>query len=50
MNWIAILIMKKILKKAKTDKFKKENEIVRQAYNNMIRSYTNAIMFLEADK
>ena len=49
MSWIAIIIMKMMLKKAKTNKFKCNNTIVKQAYDNMIKNYEHTIMFLKAN-
>jgi hypothetical protein len=49
MRWIAIMIMKMMLTKAKNDKFDCDNTIVKSAYDNMIKNYENTIMFLKAN-
>lgn len=49
MRFIAITIMKIMLKKAKKNKFGKD-AIIQQAYDSMIKNYEDTIMFLEANK
>jgi hypothetical protein len=50
MRWIATIIMKMILQKAKNDQFDTKHTIVKQAYEKMIKNYENTIMFLKADR
>ena len=47
---IAIWIMKNRLKEAKEAQKRLDNTIVIQAYGNMIKTYKDTIMFLEARK
>ena len=49
MRTIAILIMKFMLTKAKTDKFDSDSDIVQKAYDVMIKNYEDTIMFLKAN-
>jgi hypothetical protein len=41
--------MKYQLKKAKKQKTKQEHSFMKRAFNDMIKSYESAILFLEAD-
>ncbi len=50
MRLIAIMIMQMMLTKAKNDRFDCDNEIVKQAFDNMIKNYENTIMFLKANR
>jgi hypothetical protein len=50
MGFIATVIMKMMLQKAKNDKYDCKHEIIRQAYDNMIKNYEDTIMFLNADR
>ena len=50
MRWIATIIMKMILLKAKNDQFDTKNLIVKEAYNIMIKNYETTITFLKADR
>lgn len=49
MNWITIKLMNYQLRKIKRQLEKKEISYVRRAYKDMIESYEDAIMFLEAN-
>jgi len=49
MRLIAIWIMKNRLKKAQKEQLKLDNSIVSRAYDDMIKSYKDTIMFLEAN-
>ena len=49
MKRISIWIMKINLQSAIKKQQKEENEIVKSAYSNCIRTYGDAIMFLEAE-
>lgn len=49
MRFIAIMIMKIMLKKAKNNKVGKD-DIIEKAYDHMIRSYETTIMYLESNK
>ena len=50
MRLIAIWIMKNRLKKAQKNQAKTDNKTVKRAYNRLIESYEDTIMFLEAEK
>ncbi len=50
MRTIAIMVMKLMLTKAKNDRFRCDNTIVKGAYSNMIKNYEDTIMFLEANR
>ena len=50
MRWIATIIMKMMLTKAKNDQFDTEHTVVKQAYGNMIKNYEDTIMFLKANR
>ena len=49
MGKLAILVMKVMIKRAKTHKNKLEGGILKSAYDNMIKSYESALIFLEAN-
>ena len=49
MNWITIKLMQYQLKKAQKQQDKEEYELVARAYNDCIKTYKNAIMFLKAN-
>ena len=48
MKWITIKLMKLQLKLVNKQQTKLDNSIVSQAYGNMIKTYKEAIMYLEA--
>ena len=48
MKWITIKLMKLQLKLVNKQQTKLDNSIVSQAYGNMIKTYKDAIMYLEA--
>jgi len=48
MKWIVIKILSYRIKRAEKRKYN-NGSIVEQAYNTMINSYVNTIMFLEAE-
>lgn len=50
MRRIAILVMKMMLTKAKTDRFKCDHSVVRSAYDNMIKNYETTLLYLRANK
>jgi hypothetical protein len=50
MKYLAIIIMKMMLTKAKNDRFTCDNIIVKKAYDAMIKSYENTIMYLKANR
>jgi hypothetical protein len=50
MRFIAEVIMKMLLQKAKNDKYDCKHTIVKQAYDNMIKNYEDTIMFINADR
>jgi hypothetical protein len=47
MKWITIKLMKFQLKVVSKQQTKLDNSIVSQAYENMIKTYKDAIMYLE---
>ena len=47
MKWITIKLMKLQLKIVSKQQTKIDNSIVSQAYEHMIKTYKNAIMYLE---
>ena len=47
MRFIAEIIMKMLLQKAKNDKYDCKHTIVKQSYDNMIKNYENTIMFTQ---
>jgi len=49
MKWLTIKLMNLNFRIALNKQSKQENEIVKRAYNDLIKSYKNTIMFLEAD-
>lgn len=49
MTWITIKLMQLHLWLAKKKQAKQENDIVARAYNRLIKSYEDSIMFLKAD-
>ena len=49
MNWITIKLMQYQLKKVQRRQDKEEYDFVAIAYNECIKTYKNAIMFLEAN-
>ena len=49
MNWITIQLMKYQLKKTQMQQDKEEYELIARAYNECIKTYKNAIMFLESN-
>lgn len=48
MNYIAVLIMKMMLVKAKNDRVGKD-VIIQKAYDNMIKNYENTILYLKSN-
>ncbi len=50
MRTIAILVMKRMLAKAKKQRLILDNPILEKAYDQMIKSYEDAFLFLEANK
>jgi hypothetical protein len=50
MRFIAEMIMKMLLQKAKNDKYDCKHAIVKQAYDTMIKNYKDTIMFINADR
>ncbi len=48
MRLIAVMVMKIMLMKAKNDRYTSDNIIVKQSYDNMIKTYEDTIMFLKA--
>ena len=48
MKWIALQIMKMMLRKAKNDQAKTEHTITKGAYDNMIKNYTVTIMYIDS--
>ena len=50
MRLIAVIIMKMMLTKAKNDRVACDNTIVKKAYDCMIESYENTIIFLKANR
>ena len=50
MRFIAEIIMKMLLQKAKNDKNDCKHLIVKQAYDHMIKNYEDTIMFINADR
>jgi hypothetical protein len=49
MNWITKKLMQYQLKKAKKQYHKQEYSFTKRALGDMIKSYENAIMFIEAN-
>lgn len=49
MTWITIKLMQLHLNWAKKKQASQENDIVAKAYNRLIKSYEDAIRFLQAD-
>ena len=49
MNWITIKLMQYQLKKAQKQQNKATYDLVARAYNDCIKTYKDAIMFLEAN-
>jgi hypothetical protein len=49
MTWITIKLMQLHLWLAKKKRKKQENDIVARAYDRLIKSYADSIMFLKAD-
>ena len=49
MNWITLKLMRYQLKKARKQHSYQEDTILTRAYNDMVKSYKSAIMFLEAN-
>jgi hypothetical protein len=50
MRWIAISIMKMMLTKAKNDKYKCNSDVMKIAYDHMIKNYEITILYLESNK
>ena len=49
MRFIAVIIMKMMLKKAKNNRLGKD-VIIQKAYDNMIKNYKDTIMYLKANR
>lgn len=49
MKTITLWLMNRCLKAAIKTQANEPNQIVRAAYNNLIKNYKNTIMFLEAE-
>ena len=49
MKWLTIKLMELQLKRVKKQRLNIDNDIVSQAYGNMIKTYKDSIMFLKAN-